>query len=79
MRYVWITKKSWVGTGFLEDWQCGFLSVKNKELGKITGVKTEEAKIVSCKMWRSQKYKIKCEGSRLKLEDCEADTTWYPL
>ena len=27
-----------------------FLSVKNKELGKITGVKTEEAKIVSCKM-----------------------------
>ena len=47
-------------------------------MGEITGVKTEEVKIDSLKMWKSKKVKIKCEERLLKCEDCEAETPWYP-
>ena len=47
-------------------------------MGEITGVKTEEVKIDSLKMWKSKKVKIKCEESLLKCKDCEAETPWFP-
>ena len=46
-------------------------------MGEFKGVKTEEVKIDSLKMRKSKKVKIKCE-ERLKCEDCESETPWYP-
>ena len=73
---------------FSEDWRSGFLSgkkmkfcflsVKKWRMGEITGVKTEEVKIDSLKMWKSKKVKTKWEERLLKCEDREAWTPWYP-
>ena len=41
--------------------------------------KTEEVKIDSLKIWRSQSVKYKCEEKLVKCEDCEAEPPWYPL
>ena len=40
---------------FLEDWKLGFLSGKNKYLGKIQGgMKTEDMKIINSKIWNGK-------------------------
>ena len=51
---------------YMSFWKNGFLSLKKWRIGKVRGVKTEEMKIDSLRMWRSQKVKFKCEkGQRL--------------
>ena len=52
-------------TVFLEVWKYGFLSAKSGDLGKITGVKTEDVKNDSLNMWSSQNVEVQCGESIL--------------